>query len=421
VSSHLAPDAEATRMNIRKPKGYITIFGSPCNTIFKQGGGITCSKEFSWLYQMIRACTQGLSRCNRIANMICLFAAVNLDGHKYIKFVLSKKVVNYNRTGNYVQQVLRSNSVREWFEVSNSTMLNYQLLELLDGIVLKLDEPLARYTAARLGGNADALVTVDSATMLNQVVQIAWQEGWPTRILGGGANVLIGDKGYRGLVIINDAKDIDIHEDGTVIAESGAVLTRIARLTMLKGISGFEWSVSVPGTLGGAIVNNAGAHGSDMATTLISAEIAFPGGKIETWPVESLDYHYRESALKRRNELFVVLSGTLKLTPGHNPAELQAKADQFIAHRKRTQPPGASLGSMFKNPPGDYAGRLIEAAGLKGKQIGGVIISPVHGNFFVNTGNGTASDYRELIQLAQKTVQEKFGVSLELEVELIGE
>jgi len=298
---------------------------------------------------------------------------------------------------------------------------DYEPLKRLYGDRLKLNEPLARYTVARLGGPADARISVGSAAMLNEVAQAAWQQGIPTRIIGGGANVLFSDLGYRGLIIINDAKTIDIHDDGTVKAESGAVLTHIARQSMSRGLAGFEWAVSVPGTLGGAIVNNAGAHGSDTAAVLTSAEITFPNSKIETWPVDKLNYHYRESALKRRSEPFVVLSGTLQLELGHDPAELQAKADGFIAHRKTTQPPGASLGSMFKNPPGDYAGRLIEAAGLKGKQIGGVMISPVHANFFVNTGGGTASDYLSLTKLAQQTVKDQFGVDLELEVELIGE
>jgi UDP-N-acetylmuramate dehydrogenase len=297
----------------------------------------------------------------------------------------------------------------------------YAPLQTLVGNKLKFNEPLARYTVARLGGPADALVTVNSADGLERVARTAWQHGYPTRILGGGANVLISDEGYRGLIIINDAKQITINDDGTVSAESGAVLTHIARQTIGRGMSGFEWAVSVPGTLGGAIVNNAGAHGGDMAVSLTSAVVAFEGTEQETWPLVRLEYAYRESALKRRKELFVILSGQLHLTTGYDPAALTAKADGFIAHRKHTQPPGASLGSMFKNPPGDFAGRLIEAADLKGTQIGGVIISPIHGNFFVNTGGGTAHDYLDLIRLAQAKVKSDFDIELQLEVELIGE
>ncbi len=304
----------------------------------------------------------------------------------------------------------------------NGMITDYaRLLVPLVGKRLLLDEPLGRYTVARLGGPADALVTVDSVSLLRQVVYLAWERNWPVRILGGGANVLISDQGYRGLIVVNDAKDVTIRDDGLVTAESGAVLIHLARQTMARGLSGFEWAISVPGTLGGAIVNNAGAHGGDMAASLLSAEIAFPRVPPETWPVEQFNYRYRESALKRSARPFAVLSGTLRLSPGHDPAQLQARADEFSAYRKRTQPPGASLGSMFKNPPGDYAGRLIDAAGLKGTRAGGVVISPVHANFFINTGGGTAADYHALIRLAQDAVRQRFGVSLELEVELLGE
>ncbi len=302
------------------------------------------------------------------------------------------------------------------------TATNYaDVLGNLLGDRLRLNEPLSRYTVARLGGPADALVSVDSAALFRQVVYLAWERNWPVRILGGGANVLISDKGFRGLIIVNDARTVTFGENGLVTADSGAALIHVARQSMERGLSGFEWAISVPGTLGGAIVNNAGAHGSDMAACLLSAEIAFPRVPPETWPVERLKYAYRESALKRSARLFAVLSGTLRLSPGHDPAALQARAEEFSAYRKHTQPPGASLGSMFKNPPGDYAGRLIEAAGLKGTQVGGVMVSPIHANFFVNTGRGTAADYLELIRLARRTVRDTFGVALDLEVELIGE
>jgi UDP-N-acetylmuramate dehydrogenase len=187
-------------------------------------------------------------------------------------------------------------------------------------------------------------------------------------------------------------------------------------------VGGLEWSVSVPGTVGGAVVNNAGAHGGDMAQLLLDCQLydaledAFP-----VWSKAELHYAYRHSSLKGQHGRYVVLSARLQLEAGHDPGELQALAETFIQHRKRTQPPGASLGSMFKNPPGDYAGRLIEAAGLKGKQIGGVQISPIHANFFINLGNGTAADYAALIDLAQQIVLEKFGVHLELEIERVGD
>ncbi len=287
---------------------------------------------------------------------------------------------------------------------------------------IKLNEPLSRYTVARLGGPADLLIRADSADKLRYFTDQCWQAAVPTRIIGGGANVLFSDDGYRGAIIINDAKALHVGGDGHVQAESGVSLAQLARETIARGLSGFEWAISVPGTLGGAIINNAGAHGSDMAATPdLHAHIFFEDGGEVRWNITQLAYTYRESALKHTARHFVVLSAEMTLSAQHDPAELRVRADEYSAHRKRTQPPGASLGSMFKNPLGDYAGRLIEAAGLKSARSGGVIISPVHANFFVNTGGGTAHDYLTLIRLAQNTVREQFGVTLELEVELIGD
>ncbi len=312
-------------------------------------------------------------------------------------------------------------------------MTDYWALEKRFGAALRRDEPLARYTAARLGGPADALIVAKTLRDLLAAVSCAWELNLPYRILGGGANVLISDAGFRGLVIVNRVGLVTFGKDGLVRAESGANLGALARRCIRRGLAGLEWAVNIPGTVGGAVINNAGAHGGDMAHSLRDVTLYFPGQTSpphplsvhreevvkEVWSVERMRYAYRASALKGSGRRFVVADAALMLTPGADPAALQAKADEYIAHRKRTQPPGASLGSMFKNPPGDYAGRLIEAAGLKGRQIGGVQISPVHANFFVNTGGGAATDYLALIRLAQETVQAQFGVELELEIELV--
>ncbi len=290
------------------------------------------------------------------------------------------------------------------------------------GAAVKLNEPLSRFTVARLGGAADTLIRAESGDQLREVAALCWQHDLPLRIIGGGANVLFSDDGYRGVILVNDAKTWTIAEDGLVRAEGGVSLAQLARETMARGLSGFEWAISVPGTLGGAIINNAGAHGGEMAAASdLTVDLFFEHSGDVEWHAEQLAYRYRESALKHSAYRYVVLAATFRLAPGHDPAVLRARADEYIAHRKRTQPPGASLGSMFKNPPGDYAGRLIEAAGLKGARAGGVIISPVHANFFVNTGGGTATDYLALIRLAQATVRERFGIALDLEVELIGQ
>ncbi|PJF44177.1 MAG: UDP-N-acetylenolpyruvoylglucosamine reductase [Phototrophicales bacterium] len=297
-------------------------------------------------------------------------------------------------------------------------------LEQIPDLEISYDINLAKYTAARLGGVADLVAIAHTTQALLQAAYWAHQHKIAWYIVGGGSNILVADRGIRGLVILNKSRQVHIDaETGQVTADSGVGLATLARRCMANGLKGMEWCVSVPGTLGGAVVNNAGAHGSDMASHLVSAQIVdfTYSSTPTTWPCEAMQYAYRYSALKGQHQRYIVLSATLQLEAGHVPEELNKIANEFITHRKRTQPPGASLGSMFKNPEGDYAGRLIEAAGLKGYRIGGVEVSRVHANFFVNVDNATAEDYAQLIAHVQKTVYEKFGVHLELEIELIGE
>jgi len=295
--------------------------------------------------------------------------------------------------------------------------------QLYDRLLHK--QSLARFTAARLGGAAEWLyIARDSYHELAEMVLAAWDDGLPVRILGGGANVLVSDDGVRGLVIINRLSEIIFGAfagDSNVIAASGTSLSTLTRRCQSQGLAGMEWAVSVPGTVGGAVVNNAGAHGGDMAGVVRRIALLDAQHGFRVLPVESLDYAYRHSSLKARDDRrYLVLLAALSLPPGA-PDDIQTTMDTFIAQRKRTQPPGASLGSIFKNPPGDYAGRLIESVGLKGYTIGGAQVSPLHANFFINVGDATAHDYYALIQHAQRTVREQTGVELELEVELVGE
>ncbi len=280
---------------------------------------------------------------------------------------------------------------------------------------------LAPYTSARIGGLADVLVTANSADELAGIMTVIWQQGLAYEILGGGSNVLVSDKGVRGVVVLNRAKDVKFYsgDQPKVRAESGVIFSNLANRCASKGLSGIEWAATVPGTIGGAVYGNAGAFGGDMAGNLIVAELLTQNGR-EQWPVEKMGYGYRTSVLKRNEEKAIVLSAELKLRNATKDS-VSVKIEQFGQRRKATQPPGASMGSMFKNPEGDHAGRLIEAAGLKGTRIGNVEISSLHGNFFINHGETKASDARALIELVQKTVAEKFNIKLELEVELIGE
>jgi UDP-N-acetylmuramate dehydrogenase len=288
------------------------------------------------------------------------------------------------------------------------------------GGALQTRAGLASYTTAHVGGPADALLVANSAEELELMAGRCWEMGAPFHVLGFGSNVLISDDGLHSLVIINRARKITLDAENRVLrAESGALIGTIARQAALHGLSGFEWAATVPGTLGGAIYGNAGAHGGDMSSSLLLAGILHPQGK-QSWPVERMQYAYRSSVLKREHLPGVILWGELRVELGE-PKAIQETMDGFAAQRRRTQPPGASLGSMFKNPAGDYAGRLIEAAGLKGLRAGDAEISAIHANFFINHGNATAADIGTLIRAARETVAQKFGVWLELEVELLGD
>lgn len=298
-------------------------------------------------------------------------------------------------------------------------------LKKIVGDNLLYDEPLSRYTAARLGGPAEWLyIARDSEEELVSVVKAAWDENMPVRILGGGANVLVSDAGVRGLVIINKLASVtfgDWHDGRTAAASAGTNLKVLAMKCQSKGLAGMEWAVGVPGTVGGAIVNNAGAHGADMAASVADVVVLDAERGVQLYTNADLQYGYRHSALKARaDHRYLVLLATFTLSPD-DPQAIRARMDEFNNYRKRTQPPGASLGSIFKNPPGDYAGRLIEAAGLKGHRIGNAMVSPVHGNFFINDGYATAADYFALIYHVQQRVEEASGVHLELEIELVGD
>ena len=280
---------------------------------------------------------------------------------------------------------------------------------------------LAPYTSARIGGPADIFVTADNVAELARIAKLLWKQEMPFTILGGGSNVLVSDRGIRGVVVMNRAKAVRFHsgDQPSVTVESGVVFSNLAHRCASKSFSGLEWAATVPGTIGGAVYGNAGAFGGDMAGNLIWAEL-LTDTRREKYSPEQMNYEYRTSVLKRGGVKAIVLSAELSLK-NSTKEEATVKIQQFSAHRKATQPPGASMGSMFKNPNGDYAGKLIEASGLKGTRIGNAEISPMHGNFFINHANTRAEDIRALVQLVQETVKEKQGVELELEIEFVGD
>jgi UDP-N-acetylmuramate dehydrogenase len=303
----------------------------------------------------------------------------------------------------------------------NIQMIPVDLLRAEFGEAVQENVILAPFTSARIGGPADVLLTVRSADELSNAMKFIWEQDIPYFMLGGGSNVLVSDKGIRGVVVLDRAKEVRFEEGDRpqVWCEAGVVFSNLANRCASKGLAGLEWAATVPGTVGGAVYGNAGAFGGDISGNLIWAEVKTKSGR-EKLSVEQMGYGYRTSVLKRREINAIVLSVLLGLKNATREA-VSVKIEQFSERRKNTQPPGASMGSMFKNPVGDHAGRLIEAAGLKGARIGSAEISTVHGNFFVNHGETRASDVRELIDLTRATVKKKLGIELELEVELVGD
>ena len=301
-----------------------------------------------------------------------------------------------------------------------TTTLPLDALRAVFGERLQTNVPLAPYTSARIGGPAEALITAHTSEELAKTVSRLWEMGVPFILLGGGSNVLVSDAGVRGVVVLNRARAVTFFEKiPSVWAESGVTFSNLANRAAAKGYTGLEWAATVPGTVGGAVYGNAGAFGGDMAGSLRAAEILTRDGR-KQFKVPEMGYGYRTSVMKRGELKGVVLAAELRLDFGEKEAVL-VKMREFTERRKSTQPPGASMGSMFKNPEGDFAGKLLEEAGLKGAHIGNAVISPVHANFFVSNGETSAADVKALIDLAQATVQERFGIQLELEIELVGE
>ncbi|MCO5183529.1 MAG: UDP-N-acetylmuramate dehydrogenase [Anaerolineae bacterium] len=290
----------------------------------------------------------------------------------------------------------------------------------------KRKQTLAKYTSARVGGAAEMFVTVETAAELQMAVELAHQHNIPFFVLGGGSNILIADEGVSGLIILNKAKNVTFRNSGVGVvcsAESGVNLSALTRKCISKGLGGLEWAIGIPGTVGGAVVGNSGAHGGDMAGNLLSAMIWVPGEGVRMFSNREMQYGYRDSILKHEQQQDsprrVVLSAELQLKP-EAVEILTARAEGFTAHRKQTQPAGASMGSMFKNPAHYYAGYLLEAAGMKGFAVGDAQISEKHANFFMNNGNASAEDIRALLAEAWNVVREQFGIEMETEVELVG-
>ncbi|HWQ11778.1 MAG TPA: UDP-N-acetylmuramate dehydrogenase [Roseiflexaceae bacterium] len=311
-------------------------------------------------------------------------------------------------------------------------------------------EPLAKYTSWRIGGPARYLANVAGPAELRAALAWAGERGLPVFLLGGGTNVLVRDAGWPGLVVRYRAQELLVEPHGErALARvgAGAPMAGTARRLARQGWAGLEWAEGLPGTIGGALFGNAGCYGGDIASVLERAWLLV-GDAEEEWPVERFGYGYRTSVLKptndqrpttnerqpatergqdqpsfvaRRSSLVahpIIIEAEFRLTRA-DPRELAERMERTAAERKRKTPWGSSCGSVFKNPPGDSAGRLIEAAGLKGARRGAAEIAQKHANYIVNLGGASSDDVLRLVELARETVLHRFGVELELEVQVI--
>jgi len=296
------------------------------------------------------------------------------------------------------------------------------------------NEPLARHVSYRIGGPTDFFATITSEETMLATLRTCWDNAIPLLIIGNGSNVLISDLGWRGMVVVNRLADVTITEqpDSTALmkAGSGAMLSGVARKVAKEGWAGFEFAATIPGSVGGGVVSNAGAHGSDFSRVMTRVAVGLSNGERVIFSPEEMKLAYRNSRWRERvgmskaasgqpgNEL--ILWAEFQLQRGE-PTAIKAHIDEMTDWRREKQPQEPNAGSVFKNPTQNSAGKLIEQAGLKGAIIGGAQISPKHANFIVNNGGAKASDVMSLIKLARQTIKEKYEVELELEIELLGE
>jgi UDP-N-acetylmuramate dehydrogenase len=296
-------------------------------------------------------------------------------------------------------------------------------LQLIVGLKLKVSQPLAPYTSMKIGGPADYFLEAENRAALIQTLRLLDRHAVSFCLLGRGSNVLVSDLGVRGAVLrlAGEFKRAAWREEGDrVLVTAGAAfpVTQLVREAARRGYSGLEFAEGIPGSVGGALVMNAGAYGSEMEKIVDRVEAVTERGEALSFDRQEMVFTYRDSHLPRG---IVVTAVGMRLQKGE-AGQVSLKVRELVTRRKSSQPSGyPNSGSMFRNPPGDFAGRLIEAAGLKGKRIGGAQISERHANFIVNLGGAKAEDVNALMKLAQAEVKEKFGAELVPEVQFLGE
>ncbi|MBS4203871.1 UDP-N-acetylmuramate dehydrogenase [Lederbergia citrea] len=283
---------------------------------------------------------------------------------------------------------------------------------------VKEKEPLATHTTIKIGGPADIFVEPASVDNLVKTMNIIKNYDVPWKIIGRGSNLLVADEGIEGIVI-KIGKGMDHLEiNGSEVRVGGGYsFIVLANVLSRKGYSGLEFAGGIPGSVGGAVYMNAGAHGSDISKILKKARVLFPDGKVEWLSKEEMKYSYRTSVLQKERP-GIVIEAVFELTPG-NLEVISTEMKKHKSYRRETQPVKPCCGSVFRNPLPDHAGKLIQDADLKGFSIGGAQISELHGNFIVNNGNATANDVLSLIEHIKTTILERNGIQLHTEVEFL--
>ena len=292
-------------------------------------------------------------------------------------------------------------------------------LERLCPGAVRRNEPLAKHVSFRIGGPADVLVLPRTLESLDAAVAWLYGHGAPFVILGRGSNVLIADTGIRGVVLKTGRGQEDVTYDGPhVHAECGVSVPHLSRRTAERGLAGLEFAAGIPGSVGGAVVMNAGAHGCAIADVFLSARVRTPNDLV-TWTGADLGLRYRHSRLQ--DEPGVVLDCELMLRPAR-AAETVARLEEWLRTRAESQPLGPpSSGCIFRNPDGDYAGRLIDVSGTKGLRVGGAVVSDRHANYILNTGGATARDVLALIAQVRAHVRDQTGTDLATEIKMLGD
>ena len=295
-----------------------------------------------------------------------------------------------------------------------------RMMDIIDENRIYTDEPMKKHTTFRVGGNADFFVIPKTVEEVKQTIMLCVEQDMPYYILGNGSNLLVGDKGYRGVVIQIYKEMNNIFVDGQKIkVQAGALLSKIGSVALEAGLTGFEFAAGIPGTMGGAVVMNAGAYGGEMKDVLEEVTVLTKEGEVLILSKEQLDMGYRTSVVAKKD--YIVLKATIALELGDRDA-IKARMDELKVQRTTKQPlEFPSAGSTFKRPEGYFAGKLIQDAGLRGFQVGGAQVSEKHCGFVINKGDATAADIVELMKQVSERVKEKFGVELEPEVKRLGE